>query len=89
MHDWSLVSMTFDWKRGVAELTFLTSPENLVYLKAEGVAELDVSRRFPWGKSLSVNEVRKSITKEMNHRFVIEMQSGDIISIEATNIVVT
>ena len=52
---------------------------------AEDTIRFDVTRHFPWGKSVSINEVVYEQGVEYQ-TIKIEMQSGDILKIEARSI---
>jgi hypothetical protein len=84
MHDWGLISLLFDWKTGRATLSFETYEQGIVLLVAEGVSDLHIPQLKEWGPSVSVNEVRGPFG-DMNDlaKLEIEMQSGDVIRIEA------
>ncbi|MEH6630939.1 MAG: hypothetical protein V7776_08940 [Halopseudomonas aestusnigri] len=87
MHDWTLVSITFDWKQGTLVIQFknaITSTE----LRAIGVIDLHVPRHREWGPSVSVNEANISKKDESGHATVtIEMQTGDELKITASEFV--
>jgi hypothetical protein len=88
MHDWTLLSIFFDWGTGNAALAFRRSGSELVSVQAEGVSNLQVPRMNEWGKSVSVNEVRGP-SKDVGGRqtLEIEMQSGDLIKITALSFI--
>jgi hypothetical protein len=88
MHDWTLLSISFDWGTGNAVLTFRRSGSELVSVQAEGVSNLQVPRMNEWGKSVSVNEVRGP-SKDVGglQTLEIEMQSGDVIKITALSFI--
>jgi hypothetical protein len=86
MHDWSLISIVFEWPSGILNLSFRYGEGHNALLSAINVVELLVPKREEWGPSVSVNEVTGPfMLANGNHRLLIEMQSGDIIQIEAKN----
>lgn len=48
-------------------------------LQFRGVSNLEAPQKSPWGESNSINSAR-----EVSGGFELEMQSGDILKIEAT-----
>jgi hypothetical protein len=85
LHDATLVSVRLDWETGTAVLALRTGlPEAPdVTVTAEGTAHLRCPRRLPWGESVSINEVRGPVAHENGSRLEIEMQSGDVLEVEA------
>jgi hypothetical protein len=84
MHDWTLVSILFEWKSGCVTLEFRTDRSNSAKLTAHGVCELHVPRLSDWGPSVSVNEVFGPSDGPSGRRELeLEMQSGDRIRIVA------
>jgi hypothetical protein len=57
MHDWTPVSILFEWKSGCVTLEFRTEGSNSAKLTAHGVCELHAARLNDWGPSVSVNRV--------------------------------
>lgn len=84
-HDATLSRMCFDWENGILSIdahVFLNGlKENAksVSLVWTGVRQMTVSHKFPWGKSQSINTFRC----DNGFKYYIEMQSGDMIEIEA------
>jgi hypothetical protein len=86
MHDWTLVSILFEWKSGCVILEFRTDGSNSAKLTAHGVCELHVPRLSDWGPSVSVNEVFGPSDEPSGRRELeVEMQSGDRIRIVAAS----
>jgi hypothetical protein len=84
MHDWTLISISFEWETGIAVLAFRRDGPQLVSVRAEGVSNLEVPRLNEWGPSVSVNEVRGPTNGLTGSQTLeIEMQSGDVIRITA------
>jgi hypothetical protein len=82
LHDATLEIVSLDWRGGVAEVR-LKSASAVVVLRASAVTRLSCPRLHPWGPSSSVNEVRSSRIARGRYALEIEMQSGDVILIEA------
>lgn len=84
MHEWVLISVLFEWETGRVTLSFDTDEAGLVSIIAESVSDLHVPQMNDWGGSVHVNEVRGPSDLENGRRKLeIEMQSGDVIRIEA------
>ena len=84
MHDWTLVSILFEWKSARVILAFRTGGSKSEKLMAHGVSELHVPRLSDWGPSVSVNKVAGPSDNASGRRELeIEMQSGDHIQIVA------
>lgn len=87
MHDWTLVSVRFDWGAARATLAFRGPDGVAAAIVADGVRHVDVPHRSEWGPSVSVNRVFGPIEVEEDgrrtRRLAIEMQSGDVIGIVA------
>lgn len=84
MHEWVLMSVEFDWEPARVTLLFDTIEAGVVSLRANGVTDLRVPQLNPWGPSVHVNEVRRRRSASGKpSRIEIEMQSGDVITIEA------
>lgn len=84
MHDWTLIGVYFDWRSGQVKVDFLNQDSTLVSLIANDVSNLRVPRMNDWGASVSVNGVAKiTHLKDGRSRIKIEMQSGDLIEIDA------
>ncbi len=84
MHDWTLVSVLFEWKSGSVVLQFRTAQSKSAKLIAHGVSELHVPRLHDWGPSVSVSQVVGPSDDASGRRELdVEMQSGDLIRIVA------
>lgn len=84
MHDWALLTILVIWFKGVATLAFKNSKSQNAELTAHGLMSIKIPKLEEWGESVSVNQVIGP-TKLGNgcYGMKIEMQSGDIIEIEA------
>lgn len=79
MHDWTLVSIAFDWAEGVATTTVRNPQGQSAELILRGVTRLNAPRIREWGPSSSVNRVNGPIKQPNGVTVEIEMQSGDVI----------
>ncbi len=87
MHDWVISRIEIDWNEGVVDITFKTpfGDKNIVAIE---FSEVNLPKREDWGPSNSVYKVGKPTQLEnKNSKLSIEMQSGDVIVIEAKRIV--
>ena len=77
LHDGTLVGVDFEWETG--KLVFrVRLTEREVEIVMHDVTALECSRMFPWGESISLNDV--SLSEESNQRELrVEMQSGDVL----------
>ena len=85
MHDWTLISVLFEWAIGRVTLSFENhaGSETLV---ARSVVDLRVPQFNEWGPSVSVNKVKGPFAVDDGlHSIEIQMQSGDIIKIVASS----
>lgn len=86
MHDWVFLGLSFVWSDGRCYLEFKDSCSNIKKLTAVNVHELSVPRKQDWGESVCVNSVSGPYLKNELVTLIIEMQSGDEISIVASEI---
>ncbi|MFT3706053.1 MAG: hypothetical protein QM817_00160 [Archangium sp.] len=87
LHDATLESMELRWRSGEAVLRIRTGdpahPQCVVV--ASAVRRFVCDRQLPWGFSVSINEVRGPVAAgESASVLEVEMQSGDLIRIEAS-----
>ena len=87
LHDATLESVHCRWAEGSIRLCLRTSIPGVpvVDIVAKGVRRLDYPRLFPWGPRVSVNEITgpRILVGALMQRLAIEMQSGDLIVVEA------
>lgn len=86
LHDATLVAMELRWSSGDGILRIRTGDPTrpLRVVVASGVRRLGWDRHMPWGFSDSINEVRGPVTAADGTSVLeIEMQSGDVIRVEA------
>lgn len=86
LHDAILESVEMRWSSGEAALRIRTGdgahPQRMVL--ASAVRRFACDRQMPWGFSVSINEVRgPAAAGDGAVVLEIEMQSGDVIRIEA------
>ncbi|MDD2724126.1 MAG: hypothetical protein PHH59_08925 [Methylovulum sp.] len=81
LHDAILNSINVDWKGGICVFQLETFVEKNCLLVFNGLSQINIPRHEPWGASISVNSLRQV----GNSKFEIEIQSGDVISIFATD----
>ena len=84
LHDAIIESIRLVWSEGrcIVELDTAERPVQLVF---SGVRSVLVPREQPWGPSASVNAFRSGA----NGSFEIELQSGDVVQIQAAELQVT
>jgi len=86
LHDATLESLELLWPSGNVELRIRTgdSTHPLRLVAASAVRRIGCERRMPWGPSASINEVRgPAVADDGTSVLEIEMQSGDLLRIEA------
>jgi len=77
LHDATLVNIEFDWGNALTFVSFKCHNKNVV-IKFSECTNVSIPHENPWGQSASVNA-----TSQDGKTFKIEMQSGDIISINS------
>jgi hypothetical protein len=92
LHDATLDRLELHWKTGEAVLHVRTglAAHPRVEVVGTAVQRVACDRRLPWGPSASINRVRGPIAMAdgQGQRLEIEMQSGDILVLEATDVAV-
>jgi hypothetical protein len=80
-HDATLRTATVDWKAGTVTIVFeiCSQPAATIALTVDGVTDFRCPRKFPWGRSVSVNSLDIGDGDSALLRLQIEMQSGDQI----------
>jgi hypothetical protein len=89
LHDATLLALRVDWATATLRIELRTgdqtAPRNDII--ATGLRNLICDREQPWGPSSSVNEVRGPVELgDGSHRLEVELQSGDVIVVEAGRI---
>ena len=88
MHDWTLLNVNFRWEDGELEIKFKNQDSKVVSLISKDTKNLILPKKDDWGKSASVNEVKGPLLIGGNLKKIeIEMQSGDIIEILSSEII--
>jgi hypothetical protein len=83
MHDWTLLSILFEWNSGRVTVSFKSHVGTEVLI-AHSAVDLNIPQHNEWGPSVSVNEFRGPFaTGAALHSLEIEMQSGDVLRIIA------
>jgi hypothetical protein len=88
LHDAVLHSIVIDWRAGTVEivLTVSGSSHGRLSLRAEGLTALSCPRAHPWGGSVHVNGATIVPGDPDGARLLaIEMQSGDVVQIRASD----
>ncbi|WP_437777111.1 hypothetical protein [Sorangium sp. So ce1097] len=89
LHDATLETIELRWESGEVRLRIRTgdSEKHQLVVVASSVHRMECERQLPWGFSASINEVRGPSPAEGElARVEIEMQSGDVIRIEAVEL---
>ncbi|WP_166113669.1 hypothetical protein [Pseudoalteromonas sp. Z9A5] len=79
LHDATLINIEFDWANALTLVSFKLQLEKVV-IKFSGCTNVCIPNENPWGQSVSVNT-----TSQDGDTFKIEMQSGDIISVNSSS----
>lgn len=86
-HDWTLLALDFDWAAACVSVRICGPGSVDRALLAEDVSLLLVPRQLPWGRSVSINGVQVTDVPDSGCKTMeIEMQSGDLIKIEAARV---
>lgn len=86
MHDWTLVTMILDWEESSFLIKFLNSKSCSVDIICQGIKFINIPKWDKWGESISVNTFNLKDDTTFK-KLEIEMQSGDVITIIANDIV--
>lgn len=88
LHDATLERVELVWDSGQA-LVHLRADTGALMIRALRTKRVECSRLEPWGSSVSVNEVRGPARSPdgSGQRLELEMQSGDLIVLEADEFV--
>jgi len=85
LHDATLVSIECQWAEGTTTLRLRVAGAPQARIVATGTVRIDCPRMLPWGHSVSINGVTGPLASAGSKlaRLEVEMQSGDLIVIEA------
>jgi hypothetical protein len=79
LHDATLKRIELDWAEGRLRLSFIAGAEDqLVVIIGEGLFSFSCDRKFPWGRSESVNKINFNQETDST-TLTVEMQSGDLL----------
>jgi hypothetical protein len=79
LHDATLLAIRVSWADGTCVAEIAHSKMGTCTLMFSGLSHLILPRKHDWGCSVSIN----SFSRPGNGQYEIEMQSGDVIKIEA------
>jgi hypothetical protein len=85
LHDATLLTVRISWEDGTCAAEIRHGTLGTCVLTFSSVSYLTMPRKQGWGPSASIN----SFSKASSGRYAIEMQSGDLIEIEAADVVLT
>ncbi|WP_437314968.1 hypothetical protein [Sorangium sp. So ce385] len=88
LHDATLETIELRWASGDVRLRVRTvdAEQPQLVVVASSVRRMECERQLPWEFSASINEVRGPFPAEGElARVEIEMQSGDVLRIEAVD----
>jgi hypothetical protein len=83
-HDATLIAVSITWDDGTCVLELQHRTLGKCVLTFSAVSNVTLPRVHSWGRSVSIN----SFSVPGNGKYEIEMQSGDLIRIEAIDLVV-
>lgn len=81
-HDWILDQITVEWDTGTVKINVFL--ENKCEIVIKHFVDITIPRRLPWGMSHYINSITTNKNLD-NWIMEIELQSGDLISIEGVN----
>ena len=81
-HDATLIAMRLGWDDGTCVADIDHGTLGRCMLTFSEVSHLTLPRKQGWGRSVSIN----SFSVPTSGQYEIEMQSGDLIKIEATGV---
>jgi hypothetical protein len=82
LHDATLVAVNLIWENGTCVMTIRHSQLSNCTLTFKDVSNLVLPRTQPWGPSQSIN----SVSQRIKGQYEIEMQSGDVFTIDAGDV---
>ncbi len=86
MHDWVLIDIVVNWESGeiIIRLDHHKGRDEIV---AKNFSNFIIPKKNEWGESVHVNgTIGPTLLDNKNYQFSIEMQSGDILLLEAQEI---
>lgn len=85
MHDWTFLDIKYCWLEKKCVLRFKNRNSEIEEVCGNGVTLLNIPHQEEWGPSVSVNEITLSTINNKVNKLRVEMQSVDIITIQAIN----
>lgn len=85
LHDATLIAVRVNWEDGTCVAELQHGNLGKCVLTFSAVSHLTMPRKQSWGRSVSIN----SFSVPSTGHYEIEMQSGDLIRIEAKDMVVS
>ena len=79
LHDAVISSIHLSWEADRCDLVVWPVGRGSHVLSFEGFTNIQLPKREPWGRSASINSARQA----QAGLYEIELQSGDVLSIEA------
>ncbi len=81
LHDAVLLTVEVNWADGTIILQTSAAHGSWIIV-ISGATYVQIPRNQPWGPSVCINAIRLQLPKQTLQRIELEMQSGDVISIE-------
>ena len=91
LHDATRDDVCLDWRTGLVRIAIRLEADEVTHVELHALETryLACPRREDWGKSTYINEVRGPRPVDLGGvRLEIEMQSGDVIEVEAREVLV-
>ena len=85
LHDATLVAVRVNWADGTCIVEVDHGKLGICLLTFAAMSQLTLPRKQSWGRSVSIN----SFSMPTSGQYEIEMQSGDLIMIEASEMTLT
>lgn len=85
LHDATLVAVRVNWANGTCIVEVDHGTLDICHLTFSPMSHLTLPRKQDWGRSVSIN----SFSMPSSGRYEIEVQSGDVIVIEASEMTLT
>jgi hypothetical protein len=82
LHDSTLRAIEVSWANAECVVRLSTADYPDCELVFAAVSEVVITKRQPWGPSVSIN----TVVERAKNQYEIEMQSGDVLRIAASNI---
>jgi hypothetical protein len=89
LHDATLDGISLEWRTGLVRIAIRLESHEITHVELHALEtrHLACPRREDWGKSTYINEVRGPHPVDGGGvRLEIEMQSGDVIEVEAREV---